>query len=91
MGVTDNNKDLTACQDCDKNVPMSPRTYTTQEAADAAGITRATLQDWIKKRKFAAPKLQRLGNVGARLWKASDVARLKKIKLEIYQEKRPKK
>jgi hypothetical protein len=49
------------------------------------------LQDWIKKRKFAAPKLQRLGNVGVRLWTASDVARLKAAKKEIYQEKRPKK
>jgi predicted DNA-binding transcriptional regulator AlpA len=81
-------KDLTACQDYGRNKVMSPKTYTTQEAADAAGITRATLQDWIKKRKFAAPKLQRLGNVGVRLWTASDVARLKKTKSEIYQEKR---
>lgn len=70
---------------------MSPKACTTQEAADAAGITRATLQDWIKKRKFAAPKLQRLGKVGVRLWTASDVARLKVVKKEIYQEKRPKK
>jgi predicted DNA-binding transcriptional regulator AlpA len=70
---------------------MSPRTYTTQQAADAAGITRATLQDWIKKRKFAAPKLLRLGNVGVRLWAVSDVARLKATKKEIYQEKRLKK
>lgn len=67
---------------------MTPKTYTTQEAADAVGITRATLQDWIKKRKFAAPKLQKLGKVGVRLWAASDVARLKKTKSEIYQEKR---
>ncbi len=70
---------------------MSPKAYTTQQAANAAGITRATLQDWIKKRKFAAPKLQRLGNVGVRLWAASDVARLKATKKEIYQEKRPRK
>jgi excisionase family DNA binding protein len=62
---------------------MSPRIYTTQEAADAVGITRATLQDWIKKKKFAsAPKLQRFG---VRLWTAADVARLKKVKKEIYQ------
>jgi excisionase family DNA binding protein len=70
---------------------MSPKTFTTQEAADAAGITRATLQDWIKKKKFAAPRLRRLGNVSARLWTASDVARLKAVKKEIYQEKRPRK
>ena len=68
---------------------MSPRTYTTQEAADAVGITRATLQDWIKKRKFAPPKLERLGNVRARLWTTSDVVRLRATKKAIYQEKRP--
>jgi predicted DNA-binding transcriptional regulator AlpA len=65
---------------------MSPKACTTQEAADAAGITRATLQDWIKKKKVAAPKLQRLGKVGVRLWTASDVARLKAVKKEIYQK-----
>jgi excisionase family DNA binding protein len=67
---------------------MSRKTYTTTEAAKAVGITRATLQDWIKKRKFAAPKLDRVGNIRVRLWTASDVARLKKTKAEIYQEKR---
>jgi DNA-binding transcriptional MerR regulator len=70
---------------------MSSKTYTTKQAADAVGITRATLQDWIKKRKFLPPELKRLGNVGARLWTTSDVARLKATKKEIYQEKRPKK
>jgi predicted DNA-binding transcriptional regulator AlpA len=73
------------------NRVMSAKTYTTQQAADAAGITRATLQDWIKRGKCAAPKLQRLGSVSARLWKASDVARLKATKKQIYQVKRPKK
>ena len=81
---------MTACQGRDKKSPMSPKTCTTQEAADAVGITRATLQDWIKK-KVAAPKLQRLGKVGVRLWTSSDVARLKAVKKEIYQEKRPRK
>jgi excisionase family DNA binding protein len=70
---------------------MSPKTYTTSEAAELAGITRATLQDWIKKRKCAAPRLTKLANITVRLWAASDVARLKATKKEIYQEKRPKK
>jgi DNA-binding transcriptional MerR regulator len=70
---------------------MGSKTYTTSQAAAAAGITRATLQDWIKKRKFVAPKLQRLGNLGVRVWSPSDIARLKAVKTEIYQEKRPKK
>jgi len=67
---------------------MSSKTYSTGEAAAQAGITRATLQDWIKKGKLKAPKLARVGNVSVRLWTASDVARLKKKKAEIYQEKR---
>ena len=70
---------------------MSPKTYTTAEAAQAVGITRATLQDWIKKGKFAPPKLKKLGKVGARLWTTSDVKRLRETKAEIYQEKRPRK
>jgi len=67
---------------------MSSKIYSTGEAAAQARITRATLQDWIKKGKFEAPKLARVGNVSVRLWTASDVARLKKTKAEIYQEKR---
>jgi predicted site-specific integrase-resolvase len=70
---------------------MSSKYCTTQEAADAAKITRATLQDWIKKGKFAAPQLQRLGKVSVRLWTVSDIARLRAKKKEIYQEKRPRK
>jgi excisionase family DNA binding protein len=65
-----------------------PQTYTTGEAAEAVGISRATLQDWIKKGKFRAPKLHK---VGVRFWTGSDVARLKAVKKEIYQEQRPKK
>jgi len=70
---------------------MSPKTYSTGEAASKVGITRVTLQDWIKKRKFAAPKVARVGKISVRLWTDADVARLKRVKKEIYQEKRPKK
>jgi excisionase family DNA binding protein len=70
---------------------MRPKAYTTSEAAAAAGITRATLQDWIKKGKCAAPRLQRLGKVGVRMWTQSDIARLKATKKEIYQDKSGKK
>jgi len=70
---------------------MSPKTYTTGEAARVVGITRATLQDWIKKKKLAAPKLRELGNISVRLWTVTDVTRLKAVKKQIYQEKRPKK
>jgi DNA-binding transcriptional MerR regulator len=69
---------------------MAPRSYATGEVAAKAGITRATLQDWIRKGKFDAPKLTKVGNVTVRLWTDSDVARLKAVKKAIYQEKRPK-
>ena len=70
---------------------MGPRIYSTSEVAKRAGITRATLQDWIRKGKFAAPKLGRIGGIKVRLWTASDMARLKAIKRKIYQEKQPRK
>jgi excisionase family DNA binding protein len=70
---------------------MKPKLYTTSEAAARAGITRATLQDWIRKKKCAAPKLTKLANITVRLWTVPDVARLKAVKKKIYQEKRPKK
>jgi len=73
---------------------MSPKTYATGEAAKAVGITRVTLQDWIKKGKlrgkFAAPKLVRVGNIEVRLWSESDLNRLKVAKKAIYQPKRKK-
>jgi DNA-binding transcriptional MerR regulator len=70
---------------------MSSKTFATAEAASKVGITRATLQDWIRKGKFVPPNLTRVGNVGVRLWTSSDVARLKAVKKEIYQAKRRKK
>jgi len=70
---------------------MAPGSCTTAEAASKVGITRATIQAWIKKKKFAPPKLIRIGNGSARLWSRSDVARLRAVKKEIYQEKRTKK
>jgi len=67
---------------------MDPKTFSTGEAAKQVKITRATLQDWIKRGKFKAPGLARVGNVSVRLWTPSDIARLEKKKAEIYQEKR---
>jgi excisionase family DNA binding protein len=70
---------------------VSSKTYTTKQAADAAGITRATLQAWIASGKFEAPAIQVRNGRAVRLWTPSDVAKLKAVKKEIYQEKRPQK
>ena len=69
---------------------MAPKYLTTTEAAEAVGITRATLHEWIKRGRVRPPKLQ-LGNGHAvRLWNESDVARLRAVKGTI-KVGRPKK
>jgi excisionase family DNA binding protein len=63
---------------------MSPKERTTAEAAQAVGITRATLQVWIKRGKCRAPKTQLRDGRAVRLWTDSDVARLQAVKKKIY-------
>ncbi len=72
---------------------MSPKSYTTREAAAAVGITRATLQAWIKARKVRAPKPMPVGGGTVRLWNESEVTLLRKVKERIYLKSRgrPKK
>ncbi len=63
---------------------MSARLYTTQQAADAVGITRVTLQAWIAAAKIKAPKPRLRGARGLRLWTESDISRLRAAKKKIY-------
>jgi predicted site-specific integrase-resolvase len=63
---------------------MSPKPLNTEEAAEAVGISRATLQAWIKARKFKPPRPTLEGAVAKRLWTESDLGRLRKAKEEIY-------
>lgn len=70
---------------------MSPKLYTTGEAADAVGITRATVQAWIAKKKIRAPKATVLGNVTVRMWSAADVKSLRLAKERLYRKGRGRK
>jgi excisionase family DNA binding protein len=63
---------------------MSPKHYTTEQAAEAVGITRATLQAWIKAKKITPPAPTLVGAVAKRLWTESDLGRLRKAKKSIY-------
>lgn len=63
---------------------MSSKTYSTEEAARAVGISRATLYVWIAKRKVAAPKPKTLGGLSVRVWTVGDVAGLRKAKAQVY-------
>jgi len=72
---------------------VSLKTCTTQQAAKAVGITRATLQAWISKGKLKAPRTRLVDGHAVRLWTDSDIARLRVVKGRIYRKEmgRPKK
>jgi DNA-binding transcriptional MerR regulator len=72
---------------------MNAKTCTTKQAAAKAGITRATLQAWIKDKKIKPPKPTLEGAKAKRLWTVSDLAHLRDVKKRIYRkgEGRPRK
>jgi len=70
---------------------VSPKNYTTGEAARAVGISRATLQEWIARRKFIPPETTTVGGVFVRLWTKSDVSRLRAAKAKVYLKGRGRK
>jgi excisionase family DNA binding protein len=63
---------------------MSSKIYTTKEAAAEVGITRATLQAWIKDKKIRPPKPTLEGAKAKRVWTVSDVAKLRTTRERIY-------
>lgn len=63
------------------------KTYTTSEAAAAAGISRATLQVWIAAGEIRAPKVQVVAGNSKRIWSEADVDRLKQKRAKIFRKK----
>ena len=61
---------------------------TTKEAAAAAGISRVTLQRWVRSRKIKNPPTAVVGKDGraVRLWSTADITVLRKLKEEIYRQ-----
>lgn len=70
---------------------MQDGKLTTTEAAEKTGIHLSTLQRWIATGQIKAPKPTLIGAVGYRLWSSKDVARLRKVKQEIYRKGRGRK
>jgi len=66
---------------------MASRLYTTREVAERVGVSRQTLQAWIAEQRIKAPAVIRAA--GVRLWSASDLARVLKVKPRNYP-RRPK-
>lgn len=67
------------------------RTYSTREAAKKLNIHLVTLQGYIADGKIKAPRVQKLGNVKARLWFATDIERVRKRLQKIANGRRKKK
>jgi excisionase family DNA binding protein len=63
---------------------MSREPYTTEQAARKVGITRQTLQSWIRAKKIRPPAPTLDGARGKRLWTESDLARLREAKAKVY-------
>jgi len=59
---------------------MARNKYTTPEAAKLIGVSRQTLQAWVKGRMIPPPELIEIGNVAVRLWSKADIQRAKRFK-----------
>jgi predicted site-specific integrase-resolvase len=64
---------------------------TTGDAARIAGISRASLQAWLRDGKVKGPKVVLRGGKAVRLWSEIDIARLKALKARIYRKGRGRK
>ena len=60
------------------------RPLTTRYAAKKAGLSLITLQRWMADGKVKPPKLQILNGRAARVWDEDSLARLRKVKEQIY-------
>ena len=63
---------------------MTKFTYSTQEAADIAGISKKTLLNWLKDQKIPEPRRNERNNY--RVWTAEDITLVKRIKKELSKE-----
>jgi len=59
---------------------MSTNKYTTPEAAKLVGVSRQTLQAWVKGRMIPPPELIEIGHVSVRLWSTADIQRARRFK-----------
>jgi excisionase family DNA binding protein len=58
---------------------MSPKQYTTKEAAKVAKVSRPTIQYWVSTGKIKAPALLIRNGRATRLWSAAEVGRLEQL------------
>ena len=57
------------------------------EVAREIDVQRATLYEWIRKKKIPTPKLRKVSGVRFRFWTRDEVEQIKKYRAEHYREK----
>ena len=75
---------MTVVKNPDRLILVIQVFYTTEQAAKKMGISRQTLQTWIKRKKIAPPKPTLDGARSKRLWTESDISRLRVTKERVY-------
>lgn len=67
---------------------MKMKVYSTSQAAKIAGISRVTLERWIRDGKVKKPSALGNGPGNARLWTEPEVERVRKYKEKNYYKGR---
>jgi len=70
---------------------VSPKQHATGEAAKAVGISRASLQEWIRAGKIRAPRTVLRDGRAVRLWTSADLEKVRKYKADHYCKGRGRK
>ncbi len=60
--------------------PMRRSLLSTVDAAAAAGVPRATLQERIRRGRIKAPAVQHVGKMAARFWTPAHVQQIRDMK-----------
>jgi excisionase family DNA binding protein len=63
------------------------RNYSITEAAKELGVQRATLYEWIRRKKVPVPRAQVISGVRFRFWTEQELKTLKQYKAQHYQKK----
>jgi excisionase family DNA binding protein len=69
------------------HVQYRMQNYSITEAARELGIQRATLYEWIRRKRVPAPRAQVISGVRFRFWTEEELKTLKRYKTEHYQKK----
>jgi excisionase family DNA binding protein len=57
------------------------------EVAREIGVQRATLYEWMRRKKIPTPRLRRVSGVRFRFWTTAEVEKIKKYRAEHYRDK----